>query len=113
MSDTVPVSDTLKAHEHPRRRVVLVRRVAARDLDEAGVRPPADRALVPLGCSHNLRGACNRLEREMSGLIARERPQAVMVQGDTLTAFATARAAHASCRMWFSAWAVSRKRAAV
>ena len=78
-------------------RVVVVnsgQHVAAvqRTFLEFGIRPTIELAALP-SFSH-LGAACSHLQTEIAAVLARERPAVVIVQGDTLTAYAGARAAH-------------------
>lgn len=62
----------------------------------AEFRIECDVELPPLGCAPNLGRASRALIREIGGAIDRAQPAAVIVQGDTLTAYAGARAATAA-----------------
>jgi UDP-N-acetylglucosamine 2-epimerase (non-hydrolysing) len=61
-----------------------------RTFGEFGIRP--DHELPPLACAPNLRTAAGRLVANLVDAIVRHQPELVLVQGDTLTAYAGARA---------------------
>src|SRR5206468_115104 len=62
----------------------------------AGFDIRCDVELAPLPSVANLAAACRHLEARLRELIAQIQPAVVVVQGDTLTAYAAARAGHAA-----------------
>jgi UDP-N-acetylglucosamine 2-epimerase (non-hydrolysing) len=67
-------------------------RVVERTFEEFGIR--CDFALAALPRFSRLAEAYDHLAAELSAVLARVRPELVLVQGDTLTAYAGARVAH-------------------
>lgn len=85
-----------RLNERRRHRVVVVNSgqhlaAVSRTFLEFGIRSQIELAALP-AFSH-LSAACEHLRVELSAVYARERPDVVLVQGDTLTAYAGARAA--------------------
>ena len=82
--------------DHPRLRAIVVNSgqhpaAVERTFQEFGI--DTDYALAPLPEMPHLAASCVHLQEELTQVMKRTRPAIVLVQGDTLTTFAAARAA--------------------